>query len=54
MCVCVCVCVKATPFFVGLMVLELVVGALKTGGPVVTASDGLTSISAGMISRLPL
>lgn len=45
---------QATPFFVGLMVLELVVGALKTGAPVVTISDGLTSISAGMISRLPM
>ncbi|XP_028282280.1 alkylglycerol monooxygenase [Parambassis ranga] len=45
---------KATPFFIGLMVLELVVGVLKTGGSVVTISDGLTSISAGMIHRLPL
>ncbi|XP_044216193.1 alkylglycerol monooxygenase isoform X2 [Thunnus albacares] len=36
------------------MVLELVVGVLKTGAPVVTISDGLTSISAGMISRLPM
>lgn len=44
---------QATPVFVGLMVLELLVGALKTGGPVVTISDGLTSISCGMISRLP-
>uniref|UniRef100_A0A8C4DFS8 Alkylglycerol monooxygenase n=1 Tax=Dicentrarchus labrax TaxID=13489 RepID=A0A8C4DFS8_DICLA len=46
--------VTATPFFVGLMVLELVVGVLKTGGSVVPLGDGLTSISAGMISRLPL
>ncbi|XP_035528287.1 alkylglycerol monooxygenase [Morone saxatilis] len=45
---------QATPFFVGLMVLELVVGVLKTGGSVVPLGDGLTSISAGMISRLPL
>ncbi|KAK5862125.1 hypothetical protein PBY51_017554 [Eleginops maclovinus] len=45
---------QATPFFIGLMVLELVVGFLKTGAPVVTLSDGLTSVSAGMISRLPL
>uniref|UniRef100_A0A672Z1R5 Transmembrane protein 195 n=1 Tax=Sphaeramia orbicularis TaxID=375764 RepID=A0A672Z1R5_9TELE len=45
---------QATPFFVGLMVLELVVGVLKTGAPVVTINDGLTSISAGMISRLPM
>ncbi|XP_059195865.1 alkylglycerol monooxygenase [Centropristis striata] len=45
---------QATPYFVGLMVLELLVGILKTGAPVVTISDGLTSISAGMISRIPL
>ncbi|KAM3613628.1 uncharacterized protein V6R79_002570 [Siganus canaliculatus] len=45
---------QATPFFIGLMVLEVLVGALKTGGSVVTVSDGLTSISAGMMSRLPL
>lgn len=44
---------QATPFFIGLMVLELVVGMLKTGGSVVTISDGITSISAGMVSRLP-
>ncbi|XP_063343540.1 alkylglycerol monooxygenase [Pelmatolapia mariae] len=45
---------QATPFFVGLMVLELVVGFLKTGAPVITISDGITSLSAGMVSRLPL
>ncbi|XP_040899307.1 alkylglycerol monooxygenase [Toxotes jaculatrix] len=45
---------QATPFFVGLILLELLVGVLKTGAPVITISDGLTSISAGMISRLPL
>uniref|UniRef100_A0AAQ5ZCM9 Alkylglycerol monooxygenase n=1 Tax=Amphiprion ocellaris TaxID=80972 RepID=A0AAQ5ZCM9_AMPOC len=45
---------QATPFFIGLMVLELLVGVLKTGGSVVTISDGLTSISAGMVSRLPI
>ncbi|XP_061573498.1 alkylglycerol monooxygenase [Cololabis saira] len=44
---------QATPFFVGLMVLELVVGVLKTGRPAVSISDGLTSVSAGMVSRLP-
>lgn len=46
--------VQATPFFVGLMTLELVVGFLKTGAPVITISDGITSLSAGMVSRLPL
>lgn len=48
------VSVQATPFFVGLMTLELVVGFLKTGAPVITISDGITSLSAGMVSRLPL
>lgn len=51
---CVCVCVlQATPFFIGLMLLELLVGALKTGGSVLPLADGLTSIACGMISRLP-
>ncbi|TWW79991.1 alkylglycerol monooxygenase [Takifugu flavidus] len=45
---------QATPFFIGLMVLELLVGVLKTGATLVTISDGITSISAGMISRLPM
>lgn len=45
---------QATPFFVGLMVLELVLGLLKTGAPVITVGDGITSLSAGMVSRLPL
>ncbi|KAM3872984.1 alkylglycerol monooxygenase [Diretmus argenteus] len=44
---------QATPLFMGLIVLELVVGWLKTGAPVASVRDGLTSISAGMISRLP-
>ncbi|KAM4601289.1 alkylglycerol monooxygenase [Polymixia lowei] len=44
---------QATPFFMGLMVLEVVVGWLKNGGSVVTISDGITSVSAGMVSRLP-
>ncbi|XP_072316259.1 alkylglycerol monooxygenase [Eucyclogobius newberryi] len=45
---------QATPFFIGLMLLELVVGALKADTPVLTISDGITSVSCGMISRLPL
>lgn len=44
---------KATPYFIGLMLLELVVGYLKNGLPVVSVSDGITSVSAGVISRLP-
>ncbi|XP_068179919.1 alkylglycerol monooxygenase isoform X2 [Antennarius striatus] len=35
------------------MVLELVVGMLQSGDPVYTVSDGITSVSCGMISRLP-
>ncbi|XP_030606234.1 alkylglycerol monooxygenase isoform X2 [Archocentrus centrarchus] len=45
---------QATPFFVGLMVLELLLGLVKTGAPVITIGDGITSLSAGMVSRLPL
>ncbi|XP_053699582.1 alkylglycerol monooxygenase [Synchiropus splendidus] len=44
---------QATPFFVGLMLLEVLVGLLKDGGIRGTVMDGLTSISAGMVSRLP-
>ncbi|CAJ1062920.1 alkylglycerol monooxygenase [Xyrichtys novacula] len=45
---------QATPFFILLMVLELVVGFLKTGAPVIPLGDGVTSLAAGMISRLPM
>ncbi|XP_070822847.1 alkylglycerol monooxygenase [Chaetodon trifascialis] len=45
---------QATPFFIGLMVLELVVALLKRGPSMGSIKDGLTSISAGMVSRLPL
>ncbi|XP_013874469.1 alkylglycerol monooxygenase [Austrofundulus limnaeus] len=45
---------QATPFFIGLIVLEMVVGFLRTGAPVITISDGLTSVASGMINRLPL
>ncbi|XP_036394612.1 alkylglycerol monooxygenase [Megalops cyprinoides] len=44
---------KATPFFLGMLVLELVLGWAKTGGPVIRINDGATSVSAGMLSRLP-
>ncbi|XP_046899119.1 alkylglycerol monooxygenase isoform X1 [Hypomesus transpacificus] len=43
---------QATPYFVGLMLLELVVGYLMNGLPVPSISDGVTSVSAGIISRL--
>lgn len=45
---------QATPFFIGLMVLELLVGVLKTGATLVTISDGITSLAAGISSRLPM
>ncbi|KAI9999863.1 hypothetical protein NQD34_011706 [Periophthalmus magnuspinnatus] len=45
---------QASPYFIGLMLLELVVGALKAETPLPTISDGITSVSCGMISRLPL
>lgn len=45
---------QATPFFIMLMVLEVVVGFLKTGSSAIMLGDGLTSVSAGMISRLPM
>ncbi|XP_026881429.2 alkylglycerol monooxygenase isoform X3 [Electrophorus electricus] len=44
---------QATPFFVGLLLLEVFVGWLKTGNLLFKVNDGTTSLSAGMISRLP-
>ncbi|KAL6471373.1 hypothetical protein MHYP_G00200230 [Metynnis hypsauchen] len=44
---------KATPFFIGLVLLEVFVSWLKTGELLVKVNDGTTSLSAGMISRLP-
>ncbi|XP_062395673.1 alkylglycerol monooxygenase isoform X1 [Sardina pilchardus] len=44
---------QATPFFISLMLLELLVGWLKTGGLIISLNDEVTSISAGMMSRLP-
>ncbi|KAJ8415962.1 hypothetical protein AAFF_G00405190 [Aldrovandia affinis] len=44
---------KATPFFIGMLILELVLGWAKTGGTVIRINDGATSVSAGMLSRLP-
>ncbi|KAG5856628.1 hypothetical protein ANANG_G00009940 [Anguilla anguilla] len=45
---------KATPIFLGMLVLELVLGWAKTGSLVIRINDGLTSVSAGLLSRLPL
>ncbi|CDQ64802.1 unnamed protein product [Oncorhynchus mykiss] len=44
---------QATPFFMGLMVVELVVSLLKDGTPLACVSDVVTSVSAGIISRMP-
>ncbi|XP_036912152.1 alkylglycerol monooxygenase isoform X3 [Sturnira hondurensis] len=44
---------KATPFFISLMLLELVVSWLRKGKPPGRLDDALTSISAGVLSRLP-
>ncbi|XP_072431477.1 alkylglycerol monooxygenase [Chiloscyllium punctatum] len=44
---------QATPYFVGLMIIELVVTWFHKGKTVFRINDALTSISAGILSRLP-
>uniref|UniRef100_A0A8C2BJF8 Alkylglycerol monooxygenase n=1 Tax=Cyprinus carpio TaxID=7962 RepID=A0A8C2BJF8_CYPCA len=44
---------QATPYFTGLILLEIVLGWLKTDGPCIKINDFITSLSAGMMSRLP-
>ncbi|KAB0345288.1 hypothetical protein FD754_022214 [Muntiacus muntjak] len=44
---------KATPFFISLMLLELVVSWIRKGKPPGNLDDALTSMSAGIVSRLP-
>ncbi|XP_054093196.1 alkylglycerol monooxygenase isoform X4 [Callithrix jacchus] len=44
---------KATPFFISLMLLELVVSWIHKGKPPGHLDDALTSVSAGVLSRLP-
>ncbi|XP_067221510.1 alkylglycerol monooxygenase isoform X2 [Chanodichthys erythropterus] len=44
---------RATPYFIGLILLEFVLGWLKTDGPCIKINDFITSLSAGMMSRLP-
>uniref|UniRef100_A0A8C2GQN5 Transmembrane protein 195 n=1 Tax=Cyprinus carpio TaxID=7962 RepID=A0A8C2GQN5_CYPCA len=44
---------QATPYFIGLILLEIVLGWLKTDGPRIKINDFITSLSAGMMSRLP-
>ncbi|KAM5204206.1 alkylglycerol monooxygenase isoform 3-T3 [Hipposideros larvatus] len=44
---------KATPFFISLILLELVISWIHKGKPSGRLDDALTSISAGVLSRLP-
>ncbi|KAK2096256.1 hypothetical protein P7K49_025290 [Saguinus oedipus] len=44
---------KATPFFISLMLLEFVVSWIHKGKPPGRLDDALTSVSAGVLSRLP-
>uniref|UniRef100_A0A8C6N2Y0 Alkylglycerol monooxygenase n=1 Tax=Mus spicilegus TaxID=10103 RepID=A0A8C6N2Y0_MUSSI len=44
---------KATPFFIFLILLELVISWILKGKPSGRLDDALTSISAGVVSRLP-
>ncbi|XP_066571640.1 alkylglycerol monooxygenase isoform X2 [Amia ocellicauda] len=44
---------QATPFFVGMLLLEVLVSWAKNGDPGLRINDGLASVSAGMLSRLP-
>ncbi|XP_059510504.1 alkylglycerol monooxygenase isoform X3 [Stegostoma tigrinum] len=44
---------QATPYFVGLMIIELVVTWFQKGKTVFRINDALTSISAGILSRTP-
>ncbi|XP_051962600.1 LOW QUALITY PROTEIN: alkylglycerol monooxygenase [Xyrauchen texanus] len=44
---------QATPYFIGLMLLEIGLGWLKADHPHIKINDFITSVSAGMMSRLP-
>ncbi|XP_004582531.2 alkylglycerol monooxygenase [Ochotona princeps] len=44
---------QATPFFISLILLELVVSWIRRGKPPGRLDDALTSMSAGVLSRLP-
>lgn len=44
---------QATPFFISLMLLELIVSWIRKGKPPGRLDDALTSISAGVLSQLP-
>lgn len=44
---------QATPYFISLMLLELVVSWIRKGKPPGRLDDAITSISAGVLSQLP-
>ncbi|MBN3285748.1 ALKMO monooxygenase, partial [Polyodon spathula] len=44
---------QATPFFIGMLVLEFLLSWVKNGQPAIRVNDGITSLSAGVLSRLP-
>uniref|UniRef100_H3B6L5 Alkylglycerol monooxygenase n=2 Tax=Latimeria chalumnae TaxID=7897 RepID=H3B6L5_LATCH len=44
---------QATPFFIVMLVLEFFIGWVQKGWPPVRVNDGITSLSAGVLSRLP-
>ncbi|XP_028927080.1 alkylglycerol monooxygenase isoform X3 [Ornithorhynchus anatinus] len=44
---------KATPFFISLLLLEFLVSWIHQGKPASRVDDALTSLSAGVLSRLP-
>lgn len=44
---------QATPFFIGMVLLEALVGWMKTGSHVIKVNDGTTSLSAGIVSQMP-
>ncbi|XP_019734257.1 alkylglycerol monooxygenase isoform X2 [Hippocampus comes] len=45
---------QANPFFLGLVILEMMLGSLISGAKLYNVADGIISVSLGMMSRLPL
>ncbi|XP_051921843.1 alkylglycerol monooxygenase [Hippocampus zosterae] len=45
---------QANPFFLGLVILEMLLGSLISGAKLYNIADGIISVSLGMMSRLPL
>ncbi|XP_033856854.1 alkylglycerol monooxygenase-like [Acipenser ruthenus] len=44
---------QATPLFIGMLVLEFLLSWVKNGRAAIRVNDGITSLSAGVLSRLP-